>query len=236
MRRLLASALATAAVAACATAVTAPAAHADPAAISSVSVKPALAVQTKVNKQKINVEVRTSTGVDSVTADLQARVGDGQMFVILKEVQPGVWQGWDYLYNWEAAGTWTADIEASDYDSDAGDAKKTSSFQVRRGTYVSGFKASPGKVRKGKAISVSGSLKGLGSYGEYYGLKKGKVVVYFKRKGTKSWVKYGTVTTGSGGKFLKKFKAKTSGYWLARFDGTGYWYRSYSAGKGVVVR
>ncbi|MGI5166633.1 hypothetical protein ACQEU3_19995 [Spirillospora sp. CA-253888] len=239
MRRLLAAALSTAAVAAAGTVAVAAPAHAAAPTIGAIKVTPAVAVQSKVNKQKVNVEVRTSPGVDSVTALLEPRVGSGGLFVILKKTTtPGLWRGGDDLYNYESAGAWTVDVEVADYEAgDDYEAKKRAIWQVRKNTYFSGFQAGPSPIRKGKAITVSGWLKGLDGYGSAYaGVRNQKVVIYFKKKGTAKWVPYGTVTTATGGKFAKRFQAKTSGYWLAGFAGTGYWNKAWSNGDGVVVR
>ncbi|WP_067475121.1 hypothetical protein [Actinomadura hibisca] len=239
MRRLLAAALSTAAVAAAGTVAVAAPAHAAAPAITGVKITPAVAVQSKVNKQKVTVEVRTSAGVDSVTAELQPRVGSGGIFVNLaKTSTPGLWRASDYLYNYDAAGAWTVDVEAADYEAgDNWETRRTGTWQVRKNTYFSGFQASPSPVRKGKAITVSGWLKGLDGYGyAYAGVRNQKIAIYFKKKGTAKWVPYGTVTTASGGKFSKRFQAKASGYWQAGFAGTGYWNKSWSGGDGVVVR
>jgi hypothetical protein len=237
MRRLLSVTLATATAGLALTA--APAAHAAPArgaTITSVTVKPALAVQSRVNKQTVNFEVRAS-GVADLDIDVQAHRGNGTVIVTnVKQTAPGsgVWRGSGFLYNWETAGAYDVDVTA--YDADYNATTKHASFQVRKNTFVSGFKAGPSPIRRGKAITVSGQLKGLNTLGEYSGVKGQRVQILFKKKGTAKWVPYGTVTTGKAGKFAKRFKAKTSGYWVVRYAGTGWWNKSTSNGDGVVVR
>jgi len=233
MRRLLSATLATATAGLALTA-TSPAHAARAASITSITVKPALAVQSRVNRQVVNFEVR-ATGAADLDIDVMAHRGNGSVIVTnVKQAAPGVWRGSGFLYNWEGAGAYDVDVTA--YDSDYNTTTGHASFQVRRNTYVTAFKAGPSPIRRGKAITVSGQLKGLNAIGDYSGVKAQRVQIFFKKKGTSKWVSYGFAGTGNTGKFAKRFKAKTSGYWTVRFAGTGWWNKSASNNDGVVVR
>lgn len=200
--------------------------------ITAINVKPALAVQTGANRQKITVQIHTDAAdVDALA--IPNRGGGGIVFSP-KKVREGLWEASDYLYNWESAGAWTVDVTA--LDADFNDTKKSKTFQVRRATYFAGFNASPSKVRRGKAISVAGQLRGLNNYGEYVPFRGQKVTIYFKKKGTQKWVRYAVVTTAKNGKFAKRFSAKASGWWIAGYAGNATWYKSFSKNDGVVVR
>ncbi|GAA2614935.1 hypothetical protein SMC26_25470 [Actinomadura fulvescens] len=232
MQRLLIAALAPATAAGLVLVAPTTSHAADAPSITAITVKPSLAVQTGHNRQKITVQIQTNAAdVDASAIPVR---GSGGLVFSPKKIRDGLWEATDYLYNYEAAGTWTVDVTA--WDADYNDTKKSKTFQVRRGTYFAGFGASPSKVRRGKAISVAGQLRGLNSYGEYVPFRGQKVTIYFKKKGTQKWVRYAVVTTARNGKFTKRFKAKASGWWIAGYAGNATWYKSLSKSKGVVVR
>lgn len=85
---------------------------------------------------------------------------------------------------------------------------------VRYRTSISSFNASPEPVRKGKTITVQGTLK---RDGKAYG-KQG-VKVYFEAKGSKKWTYAGRATTDKKGHFKHGFKAVKDGTWRVVFGG-----------------
>ncbi|KAB2347749.1 hypothetical protein [Actinomadura rudentiformis] len=235
MKRLLIAALAPA-TAASLVLVAPTSAHADAAVIGKITVKPGLAVQTAKSEQKISLEVRATNAASMYASAEPTRGNGGALWFDLKETAKGsgIWRASDALSHYFAAGTWKVQVVATDAEYDQ--TTKGASFQVRRATYFAGFNAAPSPVRRGKAISVTGQLRGLNSYGMYVPFKGQKVTIYFKKKGTQKWVRYAVVTTAKNGKFAKRFSAKTSGWWIAGYAGNATWYKSFSKNDGVVVR
>jgi hypothetical protein len=84
----------------------------------------------------------------------------------------------------------------------------------RYDTQVAGYKVSPTKVRKGKQVTVSGTLQKLTSP-KWSAFGKQKVYLLFRAKGGSSYGLAGTVSTTSKGKFSKKVKPARDGYFLA---------------------
>lgn len=90
-------------------------------------------------------------------------------------------------------------------------------LSVRRTpTRITGGNASPEPVRKGRTITVTGTLQRdpSGSWKAYAGRQ---VTVLFRAKGASAWQVMGTVTTKSDGTFGRGFTAKKDGTWVASF-------------------
>ena len=102
-------------------------------------------------------------------------------------------------------------------------------FRLLRDTYVSGFNVTPEPVKKGKYVTVKGTLKRAdwdkGAYVKY-GAKSQRVQVQFKAKGAASYTTVKTVTLGKKSEVKSKIKVAGS---LAK-DGT---YRLSYAGNGI---
>lgn len=236
MQRLLTAALTTAAGAGMViTGV--PAVHAETRvapSIGPITVSPALAVETGARTQTIRFRVR-ATGAVRVRVKVRDRAGTESVIVDpLRQTAPGLWQGSGLLYNYEAPGTHSVVVTATDSEFDDTVARRT--FQVRRATYFSGFKAGPSPIRRGRKITVKGQLRTLNNGGKYAGYRGVRVGVFFKRSGTHTWVRLAVVTTGRNGGFLKKFGANASGSWKVQFVGNGTRYKSASKPSAVRVR
>jgi hypothetical protein len=235
VRRVLTAGVVIAACGATMTALPA-AAQASDAVITSVKVTPTTVVQSATNRKAVTVEVHTNDETDNVTADLTPVKGSGAGFIVLKKTGAGLWTGSEYIYNYDAAGTWNVDVEATDYESDNPEAKKTVQISVKRNISISKFKAAPAKVKKGKKVTVSGVLKRWNGSYAYAGFKGQKVALYFEKKGAKTYTYAGSVTTGTGGAFSKKFTASKSGTWQARYAGSTIYVATVSATATVTVR
>jgi hypothetical protein len=97
-------------------------------------------------------------------------------------------------------------------------------FQLlRRSTFGSTFNASPEPVKKGKSISIKGTLARINWNGaktlKYVGFAKAKAQVQFKANGATKYVTVKNVVAGKGGKFSTKVKATKSGRWRLYFAG-----------------
>lgn len=114
---------------------------------------------------------------------------------------PHVW-AWDRdptdrIYPWadSSAGASHVDVEVSDPNYHT--TTKRFAFRLLRNTYVSGFNVTPEPVKKGKYVTVKGTLKRAdwdkGAYVRY-GAKSQRVQIQFKAKGaasgtTSRWVR-----------------------------------------------
>lgn len=77
--------------------------------------------------------------------------------------------------------------------------------------------ASPEPAERGHMITVSGQVRKLLSGGN--GNNAGTARIYFVKAGTTASAYMGTATVNSSGHFSKKFTAKYSGSWWARYSG-----------------
>ncbi|OKH92266.1 HtaA domain-containing protein [Streptomyces uncialis] len=111
---------------------------------------------------------------------------------------------------WRARYAGTADRAAATSSSD--------NVDVKLRTAVSGFNASPEPVRKGRTITVKGTLRSLD--GTWKNTANASVDILFKADGARSWTKQSTARTNSGGVFSKGFTAKKDGTWKAEFKAT----------------
>ncbi|MFE6984465.1 HtaA domain-containing protein [Streptomyces griseus] len=108
------------------------------------------------------------------------------------------------------------------------------SVDVKLRTAVSGFNASPEPVRKGRTITVKGTLRSLD--GTWKNTSGQSVSILFKADGSSKWSKLATVKTNSKGVFSKGFTAKKDGTWKAQFTATSSRLGTTSSGDRVDVR
>ncbi|MFE2291308.1 HtaA domain-containing protein [Streptomyces sp. NPDC059452] len=127
---------------------------------------------------------------------------------------------------WRARYAGTADRAAATSSTDYVD--------VKLKTSISGFNASPEPVRKGRTITVKGTLNSLD--GKWKKTSGQSVNILFQAKGSKKWTKLATVRTNSKGVFTKGFTAKKDGTWKAQFKATSARLGSTSVGDYVDVR
>ncbi|MFD4125355.1 HtaA domain-containing protein [Streptomyces globisporus] len=127
---------------------------------------------------------------------------------------------------WRARYAGTADRAAAVSSSD--------NVDVKLRTAVSGFNASPEPVRKGRTITVKGTLRSLD--GTWKNTSGQSVGILFKADGSSKWTKLATVKTNSKGVFSKGFTAKKDGTWKAQFTATSSRLGTTSSGDRVDVR
>ncbi|NUR87459.1 MAG: hypothetical protein HOY71_25545 [Nonomuraea sp.] len=160
--------------------------------------------------------------------------------------------GWD-----DPEGTWTVRVTATGEDGRQYGA--STSFTVRhegyrtghyrgpRDTTISGFDAAPEPVRRGRSVSLSGTLRVSGCYyvdgvaagGRCDGprrLEGREIGVYFLPKGSSRWQYVKTVETGWDGDFGTRVRAWRSGTWGVRFAGSGRLGASESSDYVRVIR
>ncbi|MGC5533392.1 HtaA domain-containing protein [Streptomyces sp. SR-10] len=127
---------------------------------------------------------------------------------------------------WRARYAGTADRAAAVSSSD--------NVDVKLRTAVSGFNASPEPVRKGRIITVKGTLRSLD--GTWKNASGQSVIILFKADGSSKWSKLATVRTNGKGVFSKGFTAKKDGTWKAQFKATSSRLGTIGSGDRVDVR
>ncbi|MFJ9506752.1 HtaA domain-containing protein [Streptomyces anulatus] len=127
---------------------------------------------------------------------------------------------------WRARYAGTADRAAAVSASD--------NVDVKLRTAVSGFNASPEPVRKGRTITVKGTLRSLDS--TWKNASGQSVIILFKADGSSKWSKLATVRTNGKGVFSKGFTAKKDGTWKAQFKATSSRLGTIGSGDRVDVR
>ncbi|MCO6007425.1 hypothetical protein NE236_20815 [Actinoallomurus purpureus] len=82
-------------------------------------------------------------------------------------------------------------------------------------TRIVGFDAGPEPVKKGRTLTVRGTLQWYAKTKTWRPLKGVSVAVYFKKSGSTAMTKMATVTSDRYGRWQKKFKAARDGTWYA---------------------
>jgi hypothetical protein len=80
-------------------------------------------------------------------------------------------------------------------------------------TRIVGFNAGPEPVKKGRTLTVGGTLQWHAK--TWRPLKGVKVAVYFRPSDSKTLTRMATVTSDRYGRWQKKFKAAKDGTWYA---------------------
>lgn len=236
MRRLMAAAVT--AVASIGLALASPTAgH----AASSPSVKKSTSTVTlyATSHSYETVKVDTGCSVDWAYIEIENAAGDGYDYREIGKDGDGAFSAKFSFANDAGTGKWYVSL---DYWSNCTDAEVNkpdiSSFYVKRNTRFVHFNASPEPVRKGRTITVAGSLQRMYPYkypsAGYIAYKGTSVRIEFRTK-TGSYSRVATVTTSSTGHFSKHFKASRDGCWRARFLGTSHHAPDVTSGDCVNV-
>ncbi|MGY4928768.1 hypothetical protein [Streptomyces sp. 900105755] len=106
---------------------------------------------------------------------------------------------------------------------------------TRAVTRITGFNASPEPVRKGRTLTVTGTLQRQNG-STWTGVSGQHVTIRFRVAGGKTSTGMATVTTGKDGRFTLTFTAKQDGTWSAAYTATSAYLRSTSVGDYVDVR
>ncbi|MEV0584181.1 hypothetical protein [Nonomuraea sp. NPDC050310] len=113
----------------------------------------------------------------------------------------------------------------------------TFSYAARSHTKFGSLNASPEPVRKGRKLTVTGSLLATNAAGTGYGhLNGARVNILFKPVGKTTWTTMATVTTSGKGVFARSFTASKDGNWKAVYAGATGYVAAGSAADYVDVR
>lgn len=168
-------------------------------------------------KAPVVIEFRTKGGKTWSRATTVDTSSKGVVSTSVTAVKDGTWRA-------RYAGT--ADRAAAVSTSD--------NVDVKLRTAVSKFNASPEPVRKGRTITVKGTLRSLD--GTWKNASGQSVIILFKADGSSKWSKLATVRTNSKGLFSKGFTAKKDGTFKAQFKATSSRLGTTGAGDRVDVR
>lgn len=138
-----------------------------------------------------------------------------------------------YLYEAADAATWKAGGFYGHIDQDSDDSDEHISFdygfeawgglgtaKIQRAAKLTA-NASPEPVKKGRTITVTGTLtRANWATGKYSGYTSQSVTLQFKAKGADAYSTVKTVTSGTGGALKTTAKATKDGYYRYAFAGT----------------
>ncbi|MEV6476600.1 HtaA domain-containing protein [Streptomyces sp. NPDC051657] len=168
-------------------------------------------------KAPVVIEFRAKGGKTWSRATTVSTSGKGVASASVTAVKDGTWRA-------RYAGTADRAAAVSTFDN----------VDVKLRTAVSGFNASPEPVRKGRTITVKGTLRSLD--GTWKNASGQSVIILFKADGSSKWSKLATVRTNGKGVFSKGFTAKKDGTWKAQFKATSSRLATTGAGDRVDVR
>lgn len=163
----------------------------------------------------------TCTKVNSTTSTCTASV----------KVDPKV----DYLTNAEA-GTWYVDVMVTANDDDFAWVDKAGSFKFQRAAKLT-TDAAPEPVKKGKTLTVTGSLTRVNWESLKYGAYGSQSVkLQYRKKSADSYTTVKTVKADSKGKLKTTVKASADGYYRFAFAGNSTTGAVNAAGDFVDVK
>ncbi|WP_230884539.1 lysozyme [Planomonospora sp. ID82291] len=105
---------------------------------------------------------------------------------------------------------------------------------ARAATRVSSLNAGPEPVRKGRRLTVSGTLRL--SAGTRRAVAGQRVLIRFRPRGSAVWRTAGTAVTAADGTFRRTFRAAGDGHWQAAYSGDALRLASRSGSDYVDVR
>lgn len=124
-----------------------------------------------------------------------------------------------------------------DNDLDTSSRVFTDAFVVKRRTSFTAINAGPEPVRKGKTLTVTGTLKVADwDANRYVALRGSTVDVQFKKKGSSSYKTVRTVKTSSTGGVRATFRATYDGTFRLSYGGSAARGPATSGGDSVDVR
>lgn len=135
----------------------------------------------------------------------------------------------DKVYAWSNSDAGASFMDVKVWDTNYNATTQRFAFRLKRATHFTGFNVNPEPVKKGRYVTVSGTLtRADWDAGRYvsYGAKTQRVQVQFKANGTSTFKTVKTVTLGR--KSAVKTKIKVAG--AVAKDGT---YRLSYAGDGT---
>lgn len=139
--------------------------------------------------------------------------------------------------NSEAGHRFDVVVEVNDSDWDTSTRVFTDAFAVKRRTSFTAVNAGPEPVRKGKTLTVTGTLKVADwDANRYVALRGSTVEVQFKKKGASAYTTVRTVKTSSTGGVRATFRATHDGTFRLSYGGSAGRGPAISGGDAVDVR
>ncbi|MBC6457135.1 hypothetical protein [Actinomadura sp. HBU206391] len=133
-----------------------------------------------------------------------------------------------------SSGYWRLNYLPDYGDRDFGSVSVTAYAAVKYRTTISSFNAAPEPVKRGRTITVGGTLKRyVSSWGSWSGQW---VYLYFQPRGSSTWTYMAVAKTDRYGKFRKGFKASRDGSWMAKYKGATSYLPGSSGSDYVDVR
>ncbi|GAA2086969.1 hypothetical protein GCM10009780_28060 [Actinomadura alba] len=124
-------------------------------------------------------------------------------------------------------------VETNDYYASVSPVKYARRYETR----VAGLNASPEPVRKGRPVTVTGTLQHRNSStSSWTGFRGQKVSVIFRFYGKKTWYLMASTTTDSRGRFTRRINAPGSGTWTIAYYGDKYHFSTSPNGDYVSAR
>ncbi|MFJ2033392.1 hypothetical protein [Streptosporangium sp. NPDC087985] len=204
------------------------------------NVSPNPVIVKKGEDTRVTIEVRTT---EATRVELRLKPVSDQLRTLNvrepKIIQEGdLWRFSTSFDENDFEGRWLAIAEA--YDKDGKKATDQVNFSVKRevqekiATRLTGFRASPSRVRKGRWVYFTGRLQ-ISESRSWHGVRNEKVEIYFRPPGSSAW-KWATSTrTDWQGGFRAKARASRNGEYRAVFEGSDRLDGSTSRSSGVRV-
>ncbi|MGW2490179.1 DUF5707 domain-containing protein [Streptomyces sp. NPDC001606] len=127
----------------------------------------------------------------------------------------------DDLYDSILAGKWNVAAWAVGNDSDYIQTDVYKNHWVKRAASFSDFNAGPEPVTKGKAVTLTGTLKRASwSNLKYYGYGSQSVDVQFKKSGASTYSTVKTIKASSSGYLKTSVTASVDGTWRFHYNGS----------------
>ncbi|GAA3213758.1 hypothetical protein [Actinocorallia longicatena] len=195
----------------------------------------------KTTKVKVKAHV---TGRNVTEVDVQVEHVDGKGIGFVRDIKrisgtsgDGVYEGYVELDKADWGGRYNINIGATngtskDADYDFRTFTKVAVFTVHRQTKLT--TSAPKKIKKGRKLLVLGQLTGFGRNG-FAPMRRQKIAIYFRPKGSKKYTKVATVTTNSKGRYSRRFTAARDGSVAAVYAGTQVWQKRVTAWKKIDV-
>ncbi|MFC0600044.1 calcium-binding protein [Streptomyces palmae] len=142
------------------------------------------------------------------------------------------------FYDNSPAGTWYVDAWADAKDGDFFTSEKAGSFKVQRHAKLT-VNASPEPVKKGRTITVTGTLSRADwriGYQKYVGVKDQSVKLQFRKKGSTKYVDVKNVKSGTNGALKTTVTASVDGYYRYTWAGLSTTAPATATGDFVDVR
>ncbi len=209
--------------------------------ILAVRIRPGIPVLREGGATRVTVDVRVTddSGVDAIESWLHA--ADGMDGKEIKQFEPlvgvrNVYRATVGVRNDAHTGRWKTDFFVMDTANNMALRRGKAAFYVKRDTSFTDFNASPERVRRGGALTVSGKLLRFEPGAGRVAYAEKRVQILFKRHDRTRWVEKAVARTGRRGLFSVAVTAGADGAWRAHFPGTDNHVARYSDRDAIDVR